>query len=140
MKYKPLKRIIQEDSSGCGLACIAMLAKTSYKNVKKIALKKLEFSPSGPFYTDTNDLRKLAKHFGIELGQKRVPVKCLDRLPKLAILAINYQKRKNTWHWVLYVKEENDKFVYDPKKTIKTEKRRDFGRMKPRWYVLVKST
>ena len=134
-----MRIVKQDDPTGCGIACIAMLAGTDYSSVKELAVKQIEFDNSVTFYTDTNDLKKLGKNFNIELGEQR-DFKSFQELPEIAILAINYNKNSERWHWVVYRRNSNDEFVCDPRKTIKTDKRRDFGRIKAKWFVPVTNT
>jgi len=132
-----LRKIKQGDPTGCGLSCIAMLANTNYKKVKDIAIKELGFDDSRKFYTDTKDLRDLGNHFNIKIGKRRRPFKSFDALPDTAILAINYKEKLDEWHWVVYRRTSNDEFVYDPNKNIKSNRRRDFGRIKTKWFLPV---
>lgn len=133
-----MRRVKQKDSNGCGLACIAMLANKTYKEVRKIAVTKVGLGDGG-FYTGTKELRALSDHYGIVLGKRRRPFKSFAALPETAILAINYKKAEDRWHWVVYRRSPKDEFIYDPKKTIKSNKRRDFGRIKEKakWFLPV---
>lgn len=117
-----------------------MLADTDYSSVRKLAVKQLGFDDSGTFYTGTKHLKDLGKNFNIELGKKRRQFKSFQELPDMAILAINYKEYSDTWHWVVYRRTSNDEFVFDPKKNIKTNKRRDFGRINARWFLPVTNT
>lgn len=132
-----MRRVKQGDPTGCGLACIAMITNNDYNKVRALAVRELGFDDSGTFYTNTKHLRDLANNFQIELGKKRRQFKSFERLPDTAILAINYKEELDTWHWVVYHRTSTDQFVYDPKKNIKTNKRRDFGRIKARWFLPV---
>lgn len=132
-----MRRVKQGDPTGCGLACIAMLAGTDYSSVRELAVKQLGFDDSGTFYTGTKHLKDLGKSFDIELGNKRRQFNGFQNLPEMAILAINYKEDLGTWHWVVYRRTSSDEFVYDPKKNIKTNKRRDFCRIKARWFLPV---
>jgi ABC-type bacteriocin/lantibiotic exporter with double-glycine peptidase domain len=136
MREIKMKRIIQEDKTGCGLACIAMIAKNvTYSSVKKRAVNKYGFDPNGVLYTQTNHLRELLEEYGVVIGKRKVPFKDWKRLPKLSILGINHKENTNTWHWVIYRRTKEGAFVLDPKEIIKAEKRVDFGRMNPKWYI-----
>ncbi len=92
------------------------------------------------FYTGTKDIRELGGHFNNKVGKRRRKFKSFDALPDTAILAINYKEKSDTWHWVVYIRTANDEFIYDPRKEIKTDKRRDFGRFKASWYLCVNKT
>jgi len=132
-----MRRIRQRDPTGCGLACIAMIAGTNYEKVRDIAVE-LGWDETGDFYTGNRDLRDLGKYFGIEIGKIRRPFKSFDALPEAAILAINYKKQSDTWHWVVYRRTRNGEFVYDPNQSIKTNKRKDFGRIKVKWFLPIR--
>lgn len=141
--FSKMRRIRQGDTTGCGLACIAMLAKTSYKEVRKAAVDELDYERKGQFYTDTKELRELADFFDIELGLKKRKFKSFESLSKLydlAILAINYKEKSKTWHWVLYCHTGSEEYVYDP--NTKSNKRRDLTRIEKntRWFLPVYST
>jgi hypothetical protein len=38
---------------------------------------------------------------------------------------------------VVFVREGGDAFVLDSKKALRTNRRTDFGRMKPKWFIPV---
>ena len=135
-------RIKQDDRTGCGLACIAMLAKTSYNNVRNVAIDKLEFNDSGKFYTNKKHLRKLGNHFNIKIAKKKKKFTNFETLPDIAILAINYKKKSKTWHWVIYNRDENEEYICDPKESIKSDKRKDFWRIggNTKWFLVVEKT
>lgn len=43
------------------------------------------------------------------------------------------------WHWAVIVGEESGMYVLDSKKTLKTNKRTDLGRIKPIWFIEAKA-
>ena len=134
-----MRRILQGDSTGCGLACIAMLADCSYKKVKKKAVQKLNFSNKRKLYTGTRHLKILGKCFGINIaGSRRRPFKNWDALPDTAIISINPNLNHTSWHWVVFSRTNGASFVLDPKQSIKSNKRTDFGRMRPSGYLPVR--
>ncbi len=134
-----IRRIVQKDRTGCGLACIAMLAECEYSQVKKAYLELFERASNDEYYTRAPDLRKLGQAFSLDIGGRRRKFKNFQDLPKLAILAINYREDEGTWHWVVFCRTADEKFVLDPKKSVKSERRTDFGRLakNTRWFVSV---
>lgn len=109
-----------------------MLADRSYREVREIAVSELEYDPEGEFYTKTGDLRRLANEVGVEISAKRRrPFKEWGSLPDRAIVAINYKRKTDTWHWVVFVRKNGKAVVLDPKRKVKTTRRTDFGRMNP---------
>ena len=134
-----MRRIRYGDSTGCGLACIAMLAGFSYKKVKKKAVQELNFSNKRKFYTGTGNLKALGECFGISIvGCRRRPFKNWDALPNTAIISINPNLDHTSWRWVVFSRTNGTSFVLDPKQSIKSNKRTDFGRMRPSGYLPVR--
>ena len=124
-------RVKQEDRTGCGLACIAMLAGKRYATVRAKAMTIREDLGEGCFGKRRNfklwsrDLKKLAKEFEFCLGRKarfRDPTPMsLDNFTSFmndlklgcdAVLAVNPQKI-GEWHWVVWDCERGR--VLDPK-------------------------
>lgn len=132
-----MKRVLQQDASGCGLACVAMLANASYAQVKDEALKLPHFTLEDTYHTQGIDLRILLNRFHIQCGKRLVRFSEWNRLPDCCVLAVNYNERYQMWHWVLFLRVGPDSYVLDPRKTILSSKRRDFGRMKPFWYLKI---
>jgi ABC-type bacteriocin/lantibiotic exporter with double-glycine peptidase domain len=124
-----MRRIVQVDATGCGLACIAILAKTNYKKVRELALELLGFEDDGVFYTGTSDLVKIGKELNLIISSRRRKFKTFDNLPNKAILAINYKSKTDAWHWVVFHRTESEEYVLDPKKSIKRNKRKDLNRI-----------
>ncbi|MEX5443408.1 cysteine peptidase family C39 domain-containing protein [Acinetobacter schindleri] len=129
-----VKRIIQEDSTGCGLACVAMITNLTYSEVKKEAIKRSIIKPSKSFYTTSNNLIRLLSILDVQAKKGRA-VKKWESIKSLSIVAINFREKSNTWHWVVYVPDTNIGYVLDPNKKIKTEKRVDLSRMALRSYI-----
>ncbi|WP_137170134.1 cysteine peptidase family C39 domain-containing protein [Marinomonas sp. FW-1] len=62
-----MKRVIQEDSSGCGIACIAMLTDTKYSIVKEVAIDILNLDEYYGLYTSASNLKNLGSLFALKL-------------------------------------------------------------------------
>lgn len=75
----------------------------------------------------------------IKTGKSEILFKSWEALAERALLAIKWHmdKGKPYWHWVVYVRENNTEYVLDSSKRIKHNKRTDFGRIKPKWYIKV---
>ncbi|WP_082783655.1 cysteine peptidase family C39 domain-containing protein [Snodgrassella sp. CFCC 13594] len=129
-------RIIQEDSTGCGLACAAMLGRTTYSRAKSLAIELGIVSNHPPFYTSSRELSLLLSELGLHPSKGR-RLSHWESLKCLSVVGINYNDKTDTWHWVVYVPSANGGYVLDPKKSIKSDKREDFNRMVPRSYIPV---
>lgn len=129
-----IKRILQEDATGCGLACIAMIVGKTYAEVKKTALDNEILEEKRTFYTTSSDLITILDHFHVKAKTGR-KVSHWPSVQTLSIAAINYKENNDSWHWVVYVPDENQGYVLDPHKKIKNDQRVDFSRMRLRSYI-----
>ncbi len=105
-----------------------MLAGITYEEVLETATSKANVSVSGNKYTRTGQLRKIADEHGVKIKGRRLrKFKGWMHLPNKAILAINPDSEKRTWHWVVFFREPSGRgaFVLDPKPSIKSNKRTD---------------
>ena len=141
MRHKRKVRRVTADTdkdASCGLACIAMIAGCSLPEVRKLALE-MGYGKGGTFYTDASDLRKLASRVGVTFARRKRKFKNWNEVPHQSVVAINYKKDSNEWHWVVLVREDNHPHVLDPNR-CRSEWRTDFGRMKNvKWYLPVVS-
>lgn len=87
------------------------------------------------FYTSSNQLRKLLIEMNIPTLKGR-SVRKWSSISDTAIIGINYNKKNNSWHWVVFCREEQREYVLDPQS--KREVRTDFGRMRLRSFIPIK--
>lgn len=106
-----IKPVMQEEGLGCGIACAAMLASTSYAEAAKIILAK------------TNDKKSEAKRTGIgelegflsvlNVPWERKSYKPWQDIKGLAIIGVD-ENEKREWHWVLVVRDSMRSVLIDP--------------------------
>lgn len=132
-----MKPVIQEEISGCGIAVSAALAGMSYAEARRKANALGIFAKDTSLWSETAHVRTLLREFGIPVSPRETPFESWERLPDKALLAIKWriEQGRPFWHWVLFVRENGDAKVLDSKKALKSNIRRDFGRIKPRWYI-----
>ena len=132
-----MKPVVQLERTGCGIASVAAVAGLSYPKAKAIANSLGIFAADERLWSKTAHVRKLLKHLGIKAGSREIPFRSWEALPDLALLSIKWhlEKGRPYWHWVVFVRDNGRSFVLDPKKTLQTNRRTDFGRMKPKWYI-----
>lgn len=134
-----MKPVIQQETTGCAIASAAALAGVSYATARKIAAG-LGISAADPsLWSDTGHIRQLLKALGIVASQVETPFRSWDALPDRALLAIKWHKERGVpyWHWVVFVRENDREYVLDSKKGLAKNKRTDFGRIRPRWFIEV---
>ncbi len=132
-----MKRVVQGEITGCGIASVAALAGVSYARAKAQANHLGIFVEDSKLWSETKYVRTLLSKFKVKVSRKERPFVSWERLPDLALLAIKWhlEKGKPYWHWVVFVREGESCFVLDPKKALKMNKRTDFRRMNPKWFI-----
>jgi hypothetical protein len=131
--------VIQEDLTGCGIAAVAALAGVSYKRARAEANRLGIHADDPRLWSDTAYVRRLLAAFGITPSNKEHEFVSWNKLPDLAMLATKWHLEHGIpfWHWVVFVREGNQHYVLDPKQALKTNKRTDFGRIKPKWFIKI---
>ncbi|MDR5907425.1 hypothetical protein [Franzmannia qiaohouensis] len=134
-----MKPVIQEEISGCGIAASATLAGISYAEAKRRANALGIYAVDPTLWSETAHVRKLLRELGIEASPTETPFESWECLPDKALMAIKWrlEQGKPFWHWVVFVREGGEAVVLDSKKALKSNVRRDFGRIKPKWYIEV---
>lgn len=134
-----MKPVVQEDVTGCGIASVATLAGLTYQKTKTIA-HQLGIDVQDPrLWSDTKHIRTLLTHFQIQASHKEILFTSWEALPPLALLATKWHREgtRAFWHWVVYWQSPQGPVVLDPKKTLRTHARTDFGRIKPKWFISI---
>ncbi|MCC5809630.1 MAG: hypothetical protein JJU06_04575 [Ectothiorhodospiraceae bacterium] len=133
--------VIQEEISGCGIAASAALAGISYSEAKKKANALGIHADDMSLWSDTGYVRKLLRELGVSISPEEREFRSWEQLPDKALLAIKWRMEggKPFWHWVVFVRDKAGAVVLDSKKALKSNVRKDFGRIKPKWSIEVTS-
>ncbi len=132
-----MKPVVQEDPTGCAIASVAALAGRSYADVKSVA-GELGIAVDDPrLWSSAQPMRQLLARFALRAGKAEEAFAGWPRLPSRALLAIKWhrERRGPAWHWVVFVRDAAGSYVLDPKRALRTNRRTDFGRMKPKWFI-----
>jgi len=136
---KPLsgiRPVVQQDVTGCAIACAAALSGKSYASTRAVARRLGIEVEDASLWSSTAPMRRLLAGLGISAVRGETPFTGWDKLPDVALLAIKWQGGEvPRWHWVLFLRREGGPVVIDPKKSLKKNIRTDFGRMHPRWFL-----
>ena len=134
-----MKPVIQTEPTGCAIASCAALAGISYSAAKKIANDLGIHAQDPTLWSDTTHIRRLLEVLGIKAATTEQSFRGWASLPDKALLAIKWHREKGVpyWHWVVFARENDREYVLDSKKGLAKNKRTDFGRMKPRWFITV---
>ncbi|NGZ97108.1 MAG: hypothetical protein CV089_13485 [Nitrospira sp. WS110] len=133
--------VIQEEMTGCGIASVAAIAGVSYALAQTAGASLGIFASDPRLWSDTDHVRRLLAHFGYTAAPTEIPFASWEALPDLALLAIKWRVVRNTpyWHWVVFVRDAHGPVVYDSKQALRSNVRRDFSRIKPKWFIEVKT-
>ena len=134
-----LKPVVQQERTGCGIASAAVIAGVSYAEARKAANLLGIYASDSRLWSETLPVRRLLRHFGISIGTREIPFRSWDALPELALLSIKWHREKNRpyWHWVVFSRAGGAACVLDSRRGLRTNRRVDFGRIKPKWYIAV---
>ena len=136
-----MKPVVQLESTGCGIASVAVIVGLSYPKARAIANSVGIFAQDEKLWSETSHVRQLLDHFGVRTGSREVRFRSWTALPDLALLSIKWhlEKGRPYWHWVVFVRENGKSYVLDSKKGLRSNLRTDFGRMKPKWHIPIVS-
>jgi hypothetical protein len=134
-----VKPVIQEEKTGCAIACAAAIAGKTYQETRKIANGMGIYANDSDMWSKTNLVRKLLAELRIKTASRKKPFVTWESLPNCALLSIKWhlESGKPFWHWVIFVREKGREYVVDSKKSLTSNIRTDFGRMKPKWYIKI---
>jgi len=119
-----IERVFQDDHTGCGLACVAMIAGVSYREVRKFAIDHGIFSSGNDSGVSADGVMKLLKLFNVDTAIRN-SITNWKRVPQVGMLGINDSRP----HWVVAVRTREDCFLIDPSSHVSQKRRRDFGRI-----------
>ena len=133
-RQRPLRRIAQGTGTSCGLASVAMLARLSFREVEALAREVLpKVFTATHQRTYAKDLRVLLATLGWRLG-RQVKCRTWKRVPPHALVAVQWKRGEDRWHWVVSDEDEAGPSFLDPRKQVKAPRRRDLKKVRPSWY------
>ena len=137
-----MRPVVQLERTGCGIASVAALAGVSYKAAQRSARRLGIVASDDRLWSDTAHVRRLLEQYRLRAHVTPTPFISWSALPARALLAIKWhrERRRPSWHWVVFVREQGRVYVLDSARVLKRHVRTDFGRMKPKWFIAVKET
>ena len=136
---EPLQPVIQEQTTGCGIASAAVLLGYSYAQMKAIANALGIFAEDESLWSDTRYMRRLLATGDLSVSATKEPFVSWQALPDLALLAIkhHWEGDRPFWHWVVFQRTAGQMRVLDSASYLPSNVRTDFDAMQPRWYIEV---
>jgi ABC-type bacteriocin/lantibiotic exporter with double-glycine peptidase domain len=131
--------VIQEETTGCGIAAAACILGKTYAEMKSTANALGIRASDESLWSDTQHVRHMLSDAGVETSEVEIPFDSWDALPELALLAIKHHQEegKNFWHWVVFQRVNGQPFVLDSASYLPSNVRQDFEAMQPKWFIEV---
>ena len=132
--------VVQEETTGCGIASVANILGKSYSEMKLRANAMGIYASDKSLWSDTQYVRNMLSNSGLETSKNEIPFESWGALPNQALLSIKHHQEegKNFWHWVVFKRVEGRPFVLDSAKYLLSNIREDFDEMQPTWYIEIK--
>lgn len=110
-----MRRVAQRDfeAGDCGIACVAMVADTTYEKAHAAALALGLRSKNGDYYTSHKNLEELLLKLGKRCSRQRF--RSMREVIGPAIVKVNLREGGKYWHWVVAIVRGHDVVVLDPK-------------------------
>lgn len=131
--------VIQEESSGCGIAASANILGTTYAQMKAMANAMGIHAEDEALWSDTQYVRRLLGSGGATSAAGETPFSTWQALPDLALLAIKHHQEngRDFWHWVVFQRVNGQACVLDSASYLPSNLRSDFADMQPKWFIEV---
>ncbi len=132
--------VVQEETTGCGIASVANILGKSYAEMKAIANAMGIYAEDESLWSDTQYVRNMLSQAGVDTSVDEIPFESWEALPDLALLSIkhHWEGGKAFWHWVVFKRIEGQDVVLDSASYLPANIRTDFDEMQPKWFIEVK--
>lgn len=133
--------IIQEETTGCGIASVANVVGKSYAEMKALANSMGIYASDTSLWSDTQYVRHMLSRVGVEATENEILFESWGALPDLALLAIKHHQEegRDFWHWVVFKRVDGRDLVLDSASYLTSNIRTDFNAMQPKWYIGLKT-
>lgn len=134
-----LNPVIQQETTGCGIAAVATILGKSYLEMKAVANAKGIYAEDESLWSDTGYVRRLLTEAGVRVAAEETPFESWDALPDLALLPIKHHQQdgREFWHWTVFQRVQDETFVLDSASYLPSNVRQDFVEMHPQWFIQV---
>lgn len=131
--------VVQEETTGCGIASVANILGKTYAEMKATANAMGIYAEDTSLWSDTHYVRRLLSHAGIKTSADELPFESRETLPNTALLSIKHHQEngKDFWHWVVFKRDQGEAAVLDSASYLPSNIRKDFDDMQPKWFIAV---
>ena len=131
--------VIQEEETGCAIACSAAIAGISYSEAKIAANKIGIFATDSSLWSESKHICKLLNELNIATDCIETVFKDWQALPGCALLATKWHKENNIpyWHWAIYVRDGQAEYVLDSNASLDDNLIINLDTIQPKWFIKV---
>lgn len=135
-----MKPVVQEETTGCGIASVANILGKTYAEMKEIANTMGIYASDASLWSDTQHVRKMLSAASFAMSETEIPFSSWSALPDTALLSIKHHQEngKFFWHWVVFQRRDGKAFVLDSDSSLASNIRTDFNTMQPKWFIEIK--
>jgi hypothetical protein len=135
------KPIVQDETTGCGIASAANILGKTYSEMKVIANAMGIHASDRSLWSETQYVRSMLSNAGVETSSDEISFESWSTLPNLALLSIKHHEEygKNLWHWVVFKRVDGQSIVLDSASYLPSNIRTDFDQMQPKWFIEIKN-
>src|SRR5690554_5357184 len=136
-----LESVVQEETTGCGIASVANILGHSYPEMKAIANAMAIYASDKSLWSDTQYMRRMLLNAGFATSRDEVPFDSWESLSALALFSIkcHHEEGLDFWHWVVFKRLGREPFVLDSASYLPSNIRQDFDVMQPKWFIEVEN-
>ena len=137
-----LNPVVQEETTGCGIASAANILGKTYSEMKAIANSMGIDAADKLLWSDTQYVRRMLSGAGVKTSDEETPFESWDTLPDVALLSIkqHQEEGRDFWHWVVFKRVDRQPYVLDSASYLPSNIRQDFEAMQPKWFIEVINT
>lgn len=108
-----------QNSTLCGIACVAMIAEKSLTVVIQKAIDLFKWDPKTVktnSRTSRNDILRLLAKYGFSQRNTFKNFSSWDNIEGLNLVAVRYNSKTGNWHWIVAKRNRTTLKLYDPQK------------------------
>ena len=98
--------VIQEETSGCGIAAVANILGKTYAEMQAIANGMGIYASDEALWSDTQYVRRLLAQAGVQTSTSEIPFVAWETLPDLALLSIKHHQEQGIHYDTLLHRQE----------------------------------
>jgi ABC-type bacteriocin/lantibiotic exporter with double-glycine peptidase domain len=133
-----------QNSTLCGIACVAMIAEKSLTLVIQKAIDLFKWDPKTvktDSRTNKKDILKLLTKCGFSRRNTFKNFSSWDNIEGLNLVAVRYSPKTGNWHWIVAKRNRKTLKIYDPQKESPIEYREneklDGRTYRGKWFIRI---